>query len=97
MLSVKKKAVSRQLSLFSPAKINVFFRVLRKREDGFHEIASLYQAISLGDVLNIAISDCDSLSCTDASLLGDSNLINKALNVFRKKNRQCPFFSHPPG
>ena len=40
------------LSLFSPAKINLFLRIIKKRDDGFHELASLFQAIDLGDVLS---------------------------------------------
>lgn len=72
--------------LFSPAKINLFFRVLKKRDDGYHEIASLYQAIDLGDTLNITLNECDELSCSDPSLQTDeSNLVLKAAALFRKK------------
>lgn len=71
---------------FSPAKLNLFFRVLRKREDGFHEIASLYQAISLGDTLHVELAERDQLTCTDPRLPTDgSNLILKAVDLFRRK------------
>jgi 4-diphosphocytidyl-2-C-methyl-D-erythritol kinase len=81
------------ISLFSPAKLNLFFRVLHKRNDGFHEIASLFQAIDLGDILEFSKSDHDSLSCTDPSLsLGSDNLICKAIELFRKKTRLSNFF-----
>jgi len=33
----------------SPAKVNLFLRVLRKRDDGYHDILSLMQKISLYD------------------------------------------------
>lgn len=70
---------------FSPAKVNLFFEVLRKRDDGYHEIASLYQAISLGDTLHVAIAEADCLTCTDLRLVSDSNLVCKARDLFRKK------------
>jgi 4-diphosphocytidyl-2-C-methyl-D-erythritol kinase len=38
-----------QMVLKSPAKINLFLNILRKREDGYHEIATLMQAIDLED------------------------------------------------
>lgn len=40
------------LSLQAPAKVNLFLRVLQKREDGFHELASLFQTVSLLDRLD---------------------------------------------
>jgi 4-diphosphocytidyl-2-C-methyl-D-erythritol kinase len=72
------------LVFYSPAKINLFFRVLRKRSDGFHEIASLYQAIDLFDRISFSKSEADSLTCSDPQLsCGGDNLIVKALNLFR--------------
>jgi len=74
------------LTLFSPAKINLFLRVLRKREDGFHEIASLFQTIGFGDTLTFSLSQTDQLTCSDPTLACDSsNLIFKALHLFRTK------------
>jgi 4-diphosphocytidyl-2-C-methyl-D-erythritol kinase len=74
------------VKLFSPAKLNLFFRVLRKRDDGFHEIASLMQAISLGDILHFQESSKDSLTLTDPSIPTDErNFIHKARALFREK------------
>ncbi|NQU45202.1 4-(cytidine 5'-diphospho)-2-C-methyl-D-erythritol kinase [bacterium] len=40
-------------SLLAPAKINLFLRIVRRREDGYHEIETLFQAIGLYDNLCI--------------------------------------------
>lgn len=78
--------VSRKLSLVSPAKVNLFLRVLRRRPDGFHDLASLFQAISLHDVLHVSLSGRDSLTCDAPSLPTDgSNLVLKAAALFRQK------------
>jgi 4-diphosphocytidyl-2-C-methyl-D-erythritol kinase len=73
------------LKLFSPAKLNLFFRVLRKREDGFHEIASIYQAISIFDELTFNIAEEDEFTCSLSSLENDNNLVIKSLDLFRKE------------
>jgi 4-diphosphocytidyl-2-C-methyl-D-erythritol kinase len=74
------------MHLFSPAKINLFLRVLGKRPDGYHEIASLFQAIDLGDQITLTFSTKDTLTCTDPHLpCDDSNLITKALTLFRRQ------------
>lgn len=74
------------LTLFSPAKINLFLRVLGKRPDGYHELASLFQAIDLGDTLHFELAKEDSLTCSDPTLpCDDSNLVMKAVHLFRRK------------
>lgn len=81
------------MRLFSPAKINLFLRVLRKREDGYHDLASLFQAIDLGDYLTFTPSEADHLSCTDPTLLCNrTNLIWKAVDLFRQKTGYCSSF-----
>ena len=39
----------------SPAKINLLLRVLRKRDDGYHDIFSVIQPISLYDEISIEV------------------------------------------
>ncbi|MCH9609141.1 MAG: 4-diphosphocytidyl-2-C-methyl-D-erythritol kinase [Chlamydiales bacterium] len=74
------------MKLFSPAKVNLFLRILRRREDGFHEIASLFQAIDLGDTLFLELSSCDQFTTNSPDIpLGPSNLVFKALKLFREK------------
>jgi len=74
------------MRLFSPAKINLFLRIVSKRPDGYHQLSSVFQAISLGDTLTIDLHDRDELTCSDPHLpRDDSNLVLKATRLFRKK------------
>jgi 4-diphosphocytidyl-2-C-methyl-D-erythritol kinase len=76
----------KDLVLFSPAKLNLFFKVLKKRDDGYHEIASLYQTISLGDIIRLRLSKEDEFISKGSNLLWDkNNLIYKAVFLYRKK------------
>lgn len=74
------------LQLISPAKINLFLQILRRRVDGYHDLASLFQTISLYDHLTFSFAEQDELTCSDACLPTDSsNLIIKAVDLFRRK------------
>jgi 4-diphosphocytidyl-2-C-methyl-D-erythritol kinase len=43
----------RSARLLSPAKINLALRVLHRRPDGFHELRTIFQTISLADTIEI--------------------------------------------
>ena len=60
------------------AKLNLTLEVLRRREDGYHEIASLMQTIGLRDKVTITESDRLEVVCSDASLSGEGNLVHRA-------------------
>lgn len=74
------------LILKSPAKINLFLKILGRRSDGYHEIASLFQTINLFDDLSFSLSDKDDFTSSDSSLpIDSSNLVMKALELFRRR------------
>lgn len=50
-------------TFFSPAKINLFLRILGKRPDGFHDLASLFQVTRVGST----VFCYDRGSCFDCS------------------------------
>lgn len=71
------------MQLFAPAKINLSFRILRRRADDFHEIETLMAPISLGDELGLEPADRLVFTCDDASLpSGDDNLVLRAARSF---------------
>jgi 4-diphosphocytidyl-2-C-methyl-D-erythritol kinase len=45
--------IMRSIRVTTPAKINLFLRVLAARPDGYHDIETLFQAIDLYDELII--------------------------------------------
>jgi 4-diphosphocytidyl-2-C-methyl-D-erythritol kinase len=71
-------------SLPSFAKINWMLRVLAKRRDGFHDLFTVFQTISLHDTLLFEPAADLVLTCDDPSVVTDHrNLILKAAGVLR--------------
>jgi 4-diphosphocytidyl-2-C-methyl-D-erythritol kinase len=74
------------LVLKTPAKINWVLEVLGKREDGFHELALVFQAISLWDELSFYRKDrgleLSIVSSPTPLEADDSNLVLKAARLF---------------
>jgi 4-diphosphocytidyl-2-C-methyl-D-erythritol kinase len=75
-----------KISLKAPAKINLYLRVLRKRDDGFHEIETLMQAIDFYDEISLEESATLELSCDDPTIPRDAdNLALKAAILMRER------------
>jgi 4-diphosphocytidyl-2-C-methyl-D-erythritol kinase len=73
------------VTISAPAKINLSLRVLRRREDGFHEIESLMVPISLADEVEVTLHGEPGIEfhCDDSSLpTDDSNLVVRAARLF---------------
>ena len=68
-----------KFSLPSFAKINLHLRVLGKRDDGYHEIFTVFQTVSLADELTFEPADTLGLVCDDPAVPTDGmNLIFRA-------------------
>lgn len=66
----------------SYAKINWSLRVTGKRADGYHDLETLFQTISLHDTLTFTGSDRLTLTCDDPSIPTDeTNLIIRAAQL----------------
>ena len=68
-----------------PAKVNLALRVLGVREDGYHELDTVFQAIDLWDELEARVAPRLKLSCDDPALPTDeSNLVIRAARLLRE-------------
>ena len=71
------------ISIFAPAKLNLFLAITGRRPDGFHELVSLVAKVDLGDTLHAEPAADFSLKCPGAVLpVDDSNLVLKAARAF---------------
>jgi 4-diphosphocytidyl-2-C-methyl-D-erythritol kinase len=77
------------ITLPSFAKINLHLQVVGRRQDGFHDLCTVFQTISLHDTLQVAPAASEiRMTCGDSSLpVGDQNLVYRAAVALRDKYR----------
>ena len=69
----------------SPAKVNLFLNVLRKRADGYHDIQSIFQLINLNDELIFKTRKDGIINFVcNVKALEKDNLIVKAIHSYKK-------------
>lgn len=81
--------MEKKIRIKCPAKINLTLEIVNKREDGFHNIKSIMQLISLYDFLTIKIKKSNdpkiTLSGNSENIPYDEkNLVYKATDLFLK-------------
>ncbi|CAK8985563.1 unnamed protein product [Durusdinium trenchii] len=85
-----------KIKLFSPAKVNLFLRIIRRRPDGYHDLASLFHTVAFSDSLEIKVlpdAEKDALECNLPGVpVDESNLVIRALKLFREKSGIERFF-----
>lgn len=83
------KRITRQsLVVGAPAKVNLFLQVLNRRPDGYHNINSLFQAVTLFDRLTLTLSDQPEarIQTPDPAVpTGADNLITKAWRLLQTR------------
>jgi 4-diphosphocytidyl-2-C-methyl-D-erythritol kinase len=79
------------LSLPSFAKINLHLQVVGRRADGFHDLCTVFQTISLHDTLSVSPAADIQMTCGDERLPADErNLVVRAALALRHKTGvQC--------
>ncbi|MEO7317901.1 MAG: 4-(cytidine 5'-diphospho)-2-C-methyl-D-erythritol kinase [Chthoniobacteraceae bacterium] len=81
------------MTILAPAKINLSLRVLRRRDDGFHDIESLIVPVSIFDRLEIDRREAGGIAftCNEPEVPADNtNLVVRAAISF------CATFGIPP-
>ncbi len=70
-------------TFFANAKINIHLEVVGKRENGYHDISSVFQSVTLNDRLDIALNSSGEVSvlCEGAEIVGE-NLAKLAAERF---------------
>jgi 4-diphosphocytidyl-2-C-methyl-D-erythritol kinase len=72
------------------AKVNLSLRVLRRREDGFHEIETLMAPITLCDSVEIESANEFEFHCDEPALASEDNLVVRAARLFfSETNREA--------
>ena len=73
--------MKKTVQLESHAKVNLMLRVLRRREDGYHDIKTIFQKISLHDTLWFTLKRTGGVSISSNNLNlppGEGNLVHRA-------------------
>jgi 4-diphosphocytidyl-2-C-methyl-D-erythritol kinase len=74
------------LTVLAPAKINLTLEVLKKCEDGYHEISSVIQAIDLYDTLSFDVGDGTQILCDNPLWQAKESLIPLAASLLREQS-----------
>lgn len=83
--------MSSTVTLPAYAKINWLLRVFGRRPDGYHDIETIFQTITVHDTLRVSEAEAFSFRCDDPSTpQGEANLVVRAARLMSKS------FSLPP-
>jgi len=72
------------LTVRAPAKLNLTLEVLAKRQDGFHEIRSVVQTISLCDNLRFQLSQGIEFKSNVSAWIPEESLVSKAASLLQE-------------
>jgi 4-diphosphocytidyl-2-C-methyl-D-erythritol kinase len=74
-----------------PAKVNLYLKVLARREDGYHDLVTVMQPLTLADELRLTPGGGLSLECRHPEVpSGDQNLVWRAAQKFTAAIGQEP-------
>ena len=77
------------MTVYAPAKINLTLEALAKREDGYHEISSIIQAIDLCDILSFDEGSGIEIVCDHPEWQADESLITRAAGLLLENSARA--------
>lgn len=83
------------MEITAPAKLNLYLGVTGRRGDGYHEIETLFEKISIADTITVSFSGRGTkITSTDPSIpTGEDSLLGRAVSRFKKASRSYRDFS----
>jgi 4-diphosphocytidyl-2-C-methyl-D-erythritol kinase len=66
----------------APAKLNLCLYLGPRRDDGLHELCSLFEPLALADVITVSDAECDEVACPGVE---GENLAGRALAALRER------------
>ncbi len=91
------KYLNKSFTFPAPAKLNLFLHVVGQREDGYHELETLFQFIDHSDTIEITLtknSDITLLTPIEG-VSNEDNLIVKAAKLLQEKIQQTKHHDNP--
>lgn len=82
-----------QLQMLAPAKLNLFLHITGRREDGYHELQTVFQLLDFGDVMTFELTPAPGLSLhvhapgSPQALPMDNNLVMRAARLLREHGK----------
>ena len=69
----------------APAKLNLFLHITRQREDGYHELQTLFQFINISDRLRFAVNDSGAIKrkTDNEGIKAEDDLVVKAARALQ--------------
>lgn len=78
-----------RITLLSPAKVNLVFEILEKRDDGYHEIRTLIQPVDIFDEVDISLGEGEGIEIQMTGLdieNPEDNIAYRAANSFLQQS-----------
>jgi 4-diphosphocytidyl-2-C-methyl-D-erythritol kinase len=80
--------LNKPISFPSPAKINLFLHIVGRRDDGYHNLETLFQFINHSDTITLTVTETPAIELLTPieGVKNEDNLIIKAARLLKRKS-----------